>query len=377
MVDTPDDDLFDPHGDDKGGDRSTVDPVIRLSKSERRSIVLGGIFLLISVFMIRYASSLLIPVTVAVLLFLLMYRPLRNLSDFGIPPAIGAILGVGLVAAALFGIVYLLSGPAQEWVERIPQSFYKIEQKLRPFKEPIEQTEKALRKVGEAADIEAEPGVQKVEIQTPGYLQNLFASTPQVFASVGSTLLLLLFLLASGDIFIRKLVSVSPTLTDKKKSIEITRMIQDDISYYLWTVLMLNVTAGVLLALYCFVIGVQDVALWGSLAAVLGFVPFVGPTAMAGLLAIVGMVEFESPSLAASVPGFYLVIVVILNSFLLPVILGRRLTLNPVAIFLAIMFWGWAWGVIGILLAVPILASVKILCERIESLQPFSEFLTP
>ena len=356
---------------------SSDGPVIKLSASHRRSLVLNGIFILLAVYMLQFASAVLIPITVAILLFLLLSRPVQSLGKLGIPPAACAILGVAVVAGVLVGSVTSLAGPAQNWIENIPKSFYKVEQKLNQFKQPFEKTEEALRKVEKATEIKPEPDVQKVEIERPSYLDDLFSGTPQLLASIGSTLMLLLFLVSSGDTFVRKLVSFNSTLTDKKNTVEITRNIQDDISFYLLTVTLLNITTGILTAMYCFWVGVDDPLLWGSLASLFGFVPFVGPVLMTAILGFVGMLEFDSLLLAMSIPLAYIAVVFVCNSVLLPLVLGRRLTLNPVAIFLAIMFWGWAWGIVGILLAVPILACAKIICERIEPLQPFAEFLTP
>ena len=353
------------------------DAVIRFSSSDKRALAGNGIFVLASIFMLHFAASLLIPITVALLLFLLLSRPARALDRIGVPPVASAFLSVAFVTAVLFGLVYLLSAPAKNWIERLPSSFYKVEQKIRAIKEPIKQTEEAIRKVEEAAEIAEDPKVQKVEIKSPGFLNNIFTGTPQLLTSLGSAMLLLLFLLASGDTFVRKLVSVSPTLADKKRAIEITRNIQNDISFYLLTITLLNIGVGLLTALYCQLSGVADPLLWGSLATLFGFAPFVGPVLMAGTLTLVGMLEFDEIFMALTVPFAYLIAVFIFNSLILPLVLGRRLTLNPVAIFLAIMFWGWLWGVPGILLAVPVLASIKIICERIEPLQPVAEFFTP
>lgn len=357
--------------------KTTRDAIIRLSSQDRQSIAINGIFVLLTVYTLHFASAILIPVTVAILLTLLLSRPVRLLKQIGVPTPVGALLAVLVVSALMLGAVYLMSGPAQSWIERVPQSLEKIETKLRPIKKPIEKTEEALRKMEEAAEIGENSKVQKVEIENSSLLSNLFTGTPQIMASTGSTILLLLFLLASGDTFTRKLVAASPTLTEKKRAIEITRNVQDDISFYLLTITLLNTAIGSVTTTYCYLTGIQDPLLWGALAALFGFVPFLGPALMTAILTVVGMISFDSLIVSLGAPAVYLTAVFVCNSLVLPIVLGRRLTLNPVAIFLAIMFWGWLWGVAGILLAVPVLASFKVVCERIEPLQPVAEFLTP
>lgn len=344
----------------------------------RWTVAIFGLFILGVLYTIYFAAPILIPITLSVLLNLLLNPAVNMLQRVHVPRALAALVVVSAVIAGSATTAYLLSGPAQNWLERVPGSYYRIEQKLWSLKQPLEQIRQATEKLEEAASAEPKRhDVQKVVVQRDSITRYMFGEAYQIVASLGIVVILLLFLLASGDVFLRKLVAVIPTLTDKKRAVEIVRSMEDDISFYLLTVTAINVTVGVLLAVVCALMGVPNPILWGTLAAILSFAPYAGPTAMMAILAFVGMLHFSSLADALMLPGAYLVVITVANQFLLPVVIGRRLLLSPVAIFLAIILWGWMWGVIGALLAVPLLASFKIVCERLDGLRPIAEFLTP
>jgi len=188
--------------------------------------------------------------------------------------------------------------------------------------------------------------------------------------------LLYLFLI-SGDTFLRKLVTVIPTLKDKKRAVEIVRNIENDISFYLVLITIINIAIGFAVAATTAVLGIANPLLWGTLATVLSFAPYVGEFAIVALLALAGLLSFDNLAQAVVAPLIYFVLMTICWQGVVPFVVGRRLTLSPVAVFIMIMLLGWMWGVIGALVAVPVLASLKIICDRIQSLRPISEFLNP
>jgi predicted PurR-regulated permease PerM len=204
----------------------------------------------------------------------------------------------------------------------------------------------------------------------------LLAGTPHVVASILSTTILVYFLLVAGDVFLRKLVNVIPTFRDKKRAVDITRQIEADISFYLLNFTLVNVGLGVAMAIVTAFLGMPNPLLWGVLVAVLNFVPYAGAIASTAMLAMVGLQTFDSVPQALAAPAILVGLVALSAEVVTPYVLGRGLLLNPVAIFIAIMLWGWLWGIVGVLLAVPLLASFKIICERVEPLHPIAEFLT-
>ncbi|HEX3276322.1 MAG TPA: AI-2E family transporter, partial [Gemmatimonadales bacterium] len=189
------------------------------------------------------------------------------------------------------------------------------------------------------------------------------------------TLILLYFLLAVGDLFLQKLIKVLPLLKDKKKAVAIARETEASISTYLFTVAIVNLVLGLAVAGVMLLIGMPNALLWGALAALAEFVPYIGATVLLAVLAMAGLVTFPTVGQALLVPGAYLGVNLLQSQFISPYVLGRRLTLNPVAILVGLVFWWWLWGVGGAFIAVPLLATLKIFCDHIESLAPIGEFL--
>ena len=186
---------------------------------------------------------------------------------------------------------------------------------------------------------------------------------------------LLYFLLAVGDLFLEKLIKVLPQLGDKKKAVAIVRETEASISTYLFTVTLVNLGLGLVVALVMHLVGMPNPLLWGALAGLAEFVPYLGATVMLIMLSLAGLVTFPQLGHAMLVPGAYLAVNLVQANFVTPTVLGRRLTLNPVAILLGLVFWWWLWGVGGAFIAVPILATFKIFCDHIEALAPIGEFL--
>jgi predicted PurR-regulated permease PerM len=323
-----------------------------------------------------FAASLLAPIAMAVLLSMMLAPPVLLLEKCHVPRPLGTALVVLSVVALLALGLLALAGPAKTWVEQAPQSIERIQQKLRVFSKPLGDIKKATEQLQEQTGPAESKGPQAVRVVRPALTDMLLLGSPQVIGAGLSVMLLLFFLLASGDVFLRKLVLVIPTFRDKKRAVEITRQIETDISFYLLSFASVNIGLGVAMAVVTALLGMPNPLLWGVLVAVLNFVPYIGAVASMAVLAMVGIQSFDSLPLALAAPGILLVLVGINAELVMPAVLGRGLLLNPVAIFIAIMLWGWLWGLAGVLLAVPLLASFKIICERVEPLHGVAEFLT-
>src|SRR5712671_3712709 len=215
-----------------------------------------------------------------------------------------------------------------------------------------------------------------VEVKTSRVPSSLINWTGTVLAGIGETLVLLYLLLASGDMFLQKLVRVMPTLRDKKRAVEISHEIQQNISNYLFSVVLINLGQGMVVSGGLYFMGVPNAAMWGMLVALLNFVPYFGPVAGIMLLATVGLLTFDTLWQAVLPPAWYLSLHALESNLITPVLLGRRFTLNPVVIFVSLIFWTWLWGIPGALLSVPILVSLKVICERFPSMSSISELLT-
>ncbi|MCH9809512.1 MAG: AI-2E family transporter [Alphaproteobacteria bacterium] len=352
-------------------------PVMVLTDSDRRSISINGIFVLLILYAIYFAASVLIPVTLALLLSMLFHPVVRIFEKVGLPSPVGAAITVSVTIIILLSTVYGLSGSAREWVERVPQNFFRIEEMLDAVKKPIEKLKDAADKVESATEMKGAGRPLEVRVQRPGVTEQFLTGTPQVVASIGVVVMLLYFLLASGDAFVRKSVESIPRFKDKKRMVEIIRSIQEDVSYYLIMLTALNIMTGAVVGLTCWGLGFPNPILWGVIVTVLSYAPFVGSAVITAILSFVGLLTYSNLTWALMPAGVYLIVMFLVTNAAIPYMLGSRLALSPVAIFISIIFWGWMWGVVGALVAVPLLATLKIVCDRVDSLRPVSEFLSP
>jgi predicted PurR-regulated permease PerM len=277
-----------------------------------------------------------------------------------------ALLGLGL---------FELSGPAYEWTQQAPQSLRKVESKLRDLKKPVQTVSKATEQVVKMTKVAGGKEPATVTVTTQSLGQRVFSQTTDFVAKGVVMFILLYFLLASGDLFLRKLIKVLPSLADKKRAVDIARQIETEISAYLATVTLINVILGVAVWGAMTLIGLPNPLLWGVLATITNYIPYLGAITMIAVLAMVGLLTFPDLGHALMPPGAFIGLNILESYLLTPMILGRRLTLNPVMIFLALTFWGWLWGITGAILAVPIMVVFKIFCDHSEPLAPIGEFL--
>lgn len=188
-------------------------------------------------------------------------------------------------------------------------------------------------------------------------------------------MILLYFLLAGGDLFVAKLVESLPRLEDKKTSVRVVRELERTISRYLVTITIINALLGVALGLLCFVVGLPDPVLWGVMAALFNFVPYIGALAGAAIVLLASASTFGPTAHALLAPGIYLLLNGLEGYVITPSVLGRNLSLSPVAVFVSMLFWGWAWGLIGLLIAVPMLMIAKISLGVSQQTRPYTRFL--
>lgn len=337
------------------------------------AISVFGIFLLAVFYTCYFARDFFLPVVLAWILSLLLKPAVRFLSFYRIPESIGAgILLLGLLGFFLTG-VFLLSGPATSWIQRAPASLQSVEGKVRGMMRSAQPITEAAETVEILAENTSE--TPKVEIKRPGLINNVWSQTKGILVLAVEVFVLLYFFLAAGDIFALKLIQVLPRLRDKKRAVEIMRETEEGISKYLASITLVNLFEGAAIGTGLALIGMPNPVLWGVLAILANYIPYLGAMAAATIVTIVAFVSFDSVSHALLAPAIYLG-VNFADNFVSPYVMGRRLVLNPAVVFLAVMFWGWIWGVAGVLLAVPITVTLKIICDHSRALAPFAEFLT-
>jgi predicted PurR-regulated permease PerM len=348
---------------------SLAAPVAKEPLVQSALIVLGVLAFL------YFARPVVLPIFLACVGGMTLKPLIRWLSQCHIPPALSAavVLSV-LVAGVTIGFIQL-GQPALAWMNEAPQHMTELRhkaQKLFPRVTRFSQAAEAVNDLGAAEEKKAPAAVELKTSHVPTFIN----WTGTFLAGLGESLVLLYLLLASGDLFLQKLVRVMPTLRDKKRAVDISHEIQQQISNYLFSVSLINVGLGIIVGAGLYWLGVPNAAMWGMLIALLNFVPYFGPFAGISLLAAVGLLSFNSLWQGLLPPAWYLLLHLVESNFITPVLLGRRFTLNPVVIFVSLIFWTWLWGVPGALLSVPILVSIKVICERVPSMSHVSELLT-
>jgi predicted PurR-regulated permease PerM len=331
-----------------------------------------GLFLLGLLHTLHVARALFLPITLAVLLYLLLIPVVRSLTRMRLREPTGAALVIMLFVGLVGFGVYQLTDPAAEWIDKLPSAMRSLETKLRPMQQSAEQVNEATTALEEVA-----PGAETaptVAVKTDWQLPLLHWST-EVAAEIGATLVLLYFLLCSGDFFTHKLLTVMADDEDRQRAGEIIEGIERQLSRFLFHSMVQNAGVAGLFALSLWTLGMPNPGLWGVATLVLQFVPYLGTIAVVGVISVVAAVTFEDLWWAA-LPGLsYLALIWIKGMFITPVFLGKRLELNPVAVLVGLLLWGWIWDVVGTLLAVPLFATLKIVCDHTPRLQSLGQFL--
>ena len=344
-------------------------------RNRRGSIAVQGLFALSIVYTLYVASAFLLPVVLAILLTFLLRPLVTGLAKLWIPPAIGAALVLlGLVGLVGYG-GWQLAEPAVTWVQRAPSSLRDVERKLRVLKEPMRTVSRATDQVEKLTTVEPAPAVRQVEIKPTGLRDTLWEGTWGFLGATSIMLTLCYFLLASGDFLAEKAVNVLPRLQDKKLAVKLVREVESQVSVYLVTSTLINAGVGVATGLAVWWLGLPNPVLWGVVTWLLNYIPYLGALVNAGLLAVAGLLTFDAPGPALLPAGVFMVINLVESNAITPFVLGRRLELNPVMVFLGLTFWWWIWGVPGALMAVPILGTAKLICDRVPRLAPVATLL--
>lgn len=343
------------------------------------SWALTGLLLLAILAALSLAQEVILPVVLAFILSQVFAPVVRGLKKIRIVEPIGAAFVVVGLLAAVGGGGYYLVEPAGEWVEMAPQVLRVLDKKVRRLRGSVDDVQTATDQVQKITEgmtgggIVAKPAT--VTMAQPSVVRRLFAIVADVGLSTVSTIVLLYFLLASGDLFLRKIIAVTPRLADKKRAVTIARQIEDEVSMYLFTVTCINITLGIAVGLAMYVLEVPNPILWGVMVGLFNFIPYLGDIASFGVLTVVGVLSFGEIWRGLLVPAVFYVLTATEGYFVTPMIVGKRMQLNPVVILVSILFWGWMWGVLGALLAVPILVVMKSVCDHVESVKAFGEFL--
>jgi predicted PurR-regulated permease PerM len=340
-----------------------------------RSVSLTGLFVLATFYTLYFARDFILPILLAWILSSLLAPIVRLFKRVRIPEPLSALF----IILALLGIlsygVYSLSDPVAAWIHRAPQVLTDVRAKLQNFIQPVTQVQQTTKEIDKMTSLGKGEEAPAVEIKKPGMGEVILRRAKDLLLGGGVMLILLYFLLASGDLFLLKLVKILPTMEDKKIAVEIYRQIEKDVSTYLTVVTLIYIGFGCVIGSAMYLLGMPNPWLWGVMAAVLAYIPYLGALVGVSTVTVVAILTFDDIFRILSVPIVYFTADTIQANLIFPMALGRRLALNPVVIFIWLIFCGWIWSITGALLAVPLLAIIKIIFDHVEQLAPIGEFL--
>ena len=336
------------------------------------------IFIVFSIIAFAYlAQSVVLPVLLAWVICMTLKPTVRWLQRCRVPTTLAAALVVALAVAGVgTGMVYL-GQPAIEWMQTAPEKVPRLKEKFQHILRPAIRFNEAASTVGSldtAETVTHKP--QPVEVKDNHVPASVFTWTGSLLAGIGETVALVFLLLVTGDVLVQKLVQTMPTLRDKRRAMDISHEIQQQISRYLFSVGLVNLGFGIAVGVALQLLGMPSALMWGGVAALLNFVPYFGPVVGMIVVALAGLFAFDTFGKALLPAGAYLILHLIEANAVTPFVLGRRFTINPVVIFVALIFCAWLWGVTGALLAVPLLVSLKVVCGRVTALAMLGEFLS-
>ena len=350
-----------------------AEPAPPRPRSSRAHIVLAA---LATLFAMWAAGGLLIPLLLAMFFALTGNPILRALQRWYIPRFLGAllVLGVGLTGVGL--LVDQLAEPASVWVHEVPAQLRALAPKFRELLRPVREANSAARSIAQAASSGSSTPVQviKTEIDDPW---SGFLSTPRRIASVLAVILLTYFFMVFGENLQHKAIAMLPDHGRRRVTAQILQAIEIEISRYVLTISVINGIVGALLAGILTMLGLplQQALLWGTLAAILNFAPYVGPLIGVGVMLLMGFTSFRG-WVAALLPAIiYLGLHVLEGEIVTPIVLGKRMAISPLVLIVALMCFGWLWGIAGLLLAVPILVCTKIVLSRIDGTSGWASLL--
>ena len=338
------------------------------------TVFLGGLFIIALLCVCYAAKTIILPIILAIMLKLFLQPLMRLLSRVGLPRIPSAVLTILLVAGVFYILGALLSGPAANWAEKLPAGLQRAQEKFSEIGDSFTSVQKALHQA-EKSSLGAGAKTVTVEVKGTTVTDRILASTALFASGLFETLLVLFFMLISGDTFLRRLVEILPKFRDKKQAVDISQQIERDISAYLATITIMNTLTGLAAFIIMLTCGVEDPILWGAIAFLMNYVPIVGPLLVAGVFAFVGIISLPDGLTALMPAALYLLVHMTESQVVTPMLLARRFTLNPVLVVLSLVFWYWMWGVPGAILATPMLAITKIVCDRLDRFKPLGHFM--
>lgn len=334
---------------------------------------LNGLFALGILYTLYLAHQIVLPIVLAILTSLLLFPVVKKAYDrFGIPRVLSSLVLVAVVLAGLVGIGVAVATPAMEWAQQAPEGVSRLLMGESGLKSQIDKVNESARKVEESVDDLSEneqTTTNTVVLQTDSWRNQLLTKARNGAAGLALALALTYFLLVGGDRIILNFVRQLPK-QQRRNVLHIARDSQQQIAQYLAVLSLSNLLVGTITGLICWAVGLPDPAVWGLVAGLARFIPYLGVILTITLLAVVSATSLDTLWMMAIAPVGYLALTSTVGFFIEPWIHGFRMAINPVVIFVSIFFWGWLWGPVGVLLAVPLMTVIQVVVKQIPKLRP-------
>lgn len=338
-----------------------------LQEAADQKRVMLGLLVLGVFYSLYFARDLLIPIFIALYLTMFLQPMVRGLVRAHIPPLIGAAVMVMLLLVLFFSAFIWLSTPAGEWLDRAPGLIRETKSKLYDVKKKVEKARRTTEQLKEMTDIATEKN-DKVVVEGPSLTQQVLGQARNFSLAALIVIVLLYLFLAWGDIFLTQLAQLfGESQANRQLMLDIRR----EFGRYLFTITIINAVLGIVTAAMTAWFGLPNPWLWGVVAGTLNFIPYLGGAMTTIILTIVSLVTHEKWLDILLPPLIFITVNGLEGNIITPIILGKRLALNPIIVFLSLLFWGWLWGVAGLFLATPLLVTLLISAEKLNLKKPF------
>jgi predicted PurR-regulated permease PerM len=343
-------------------------------RSSIAAIVLASLAVAFTLYL---AQDVVLPVLLAMFFALLANPIIRGLRKLYVPRFLAALLVLLSGMTATYYLGREVVQPGAEWIREVPKELRDLAPKLRSLTKPVTEANRAAENLARAAGGETGSKIQvvKTEVNDP---YRVLTSTPRMVASVLAVVLLTFFFMVYGGDLQRNAIALLPGRQQKKLTVEILQAIETEISRYVLTISIINVIVGLVFAgLLHWLLDVpaDEALLWGTMAGLLNFAPYVGPLIGILVMLVMGFVSYDDTLASLAPAALYLGLHTLEGQIITPITLGKRMALSPLILILALMVFGWLWGIVGLLLAVPLLVCVKLVVARIEGLEGWARLL--
>ncbi|WP_084188446.1 AI-2E family transporter [Salinisphaera hydrothermalis] len=341
-----------------------------------RSLVLTALLVLALGYTLYFTRFVCIPIALALLFNMLLGPLVTRAERWHLPRGLSAAFIIASCAAIAGYGIYMLTGPAEYWINRAPEAFSSFNHKTSELQKQIQNMNESTKEIKKAATkLIGKASKQTIEINHKGLRARIITNLQWTGSILVMTLILLYFMLAGRGTLFKQLLLLMPSARSRANAVCIVRNLQADIGRYLATVTLINMTLGAVTALVLWLIGLADPVLWGVIVGIFNFAPYVGAAVSLGLITLASFATFDTLAHVAAAPLAVFALNVLEGNFITPMIHGHRFAMSPLMVFVALFFWGWLWGVAGMLMAVPLLLVCKVTCDHIAELRPLGRAL--